>query len=54
LGNAPSVSEHIAAIGVPVIVVQLGSILLTILLVAAITRAAFRIAVQRFQDYEIR
>lgn len=54
VGNAPSVFEHIAVIGVPVIIVQIGSILLTVLLVAAITRTGFRIAVQRFQDYEIR
>jgi hypothetical protein len=52
VGTAPPVYETIAAFGVPPIVVQLGSLLFTLLLVAAITRTAFRTAVQRFQDYQ--
>ncbi|WP_256390973.1 hypothetical protein [Natronoarchaeum rubrum] len=53
LGNAPSVYESVAARGVPALAVQIGSLFLTILLVGAVTRAAFRTAVRRFRDYQI-
>lgn len=53
VGNAPPVYERIAALGVPAIAVQIGSLLLTLLLVIAVTGTAFRIAVQRFRNYQI-
>lgn len=53
LGNSPPVYERIAAFGVPAVGVQIGSLLLTLLLVVAVTRTAFKIAVQRFRDYQI-
>lgn len=53
VGNAPVISTRVAALGVSPLAVQLGSLLLTILLVAALTRIAFRRAVRRFRDYQI-
>ena len=53
VGTAPSVSERIAALGVPTASIQVGSLLLALLLAVAITRTAARIAVQRFRDYQL-
>lgn len=53
VGNAPPVYEAITARGVPVVAVQIGSLFLTLLLIAVVTRTAFKIAVQRFRDYQI-
>lgn len=53
VGTAPPVYEAIAALGVPPVVVQIGSLLFTLLLVAVITRTAFKTAVQRFQEYQL-
>ncbi|CCQ35093.1 hypothetical protein HLRTI_001413 [Halorhabdus tiamatea SARL4B] len=53
LGNAPPVYERVEALGIPALGVQIGSLFLTLLLVVAVTRIAFRIAVQRFRDYQI-
>ena len=53
VGTAPSVSERIAALGVPTAVIQAGSLFLALLLAVAITRTAARIAVQRFRDYQL-
>jgi len=53
VGTSPPVYEGIASLGVPAVVVQTGSLVLTLLLVAVITRTAFRTAVQRFQAYQL-
>jgi len=53
VGTAPPIYEAIAALGVPPVVVQIGSLLFTLLLVAVITRTAFKTAVQRFQEYQL-
>jgi len=54
LGNAPTVYEHVEALGIPDLGVQIGSLLLTLALGIIVTRTAFRIAVQRYRDYQIR
>jgi ABC-2 type transport system permease protein len=54
LGNAPPVYEPIAALGAPASVVQGGSLVLTLLLITAVTHRAFERAVTRFQEYQIR
>jgi len=53
LGNAPSVYERIEALGIPALGTQMGSLLLTLALAIVVSRTAFRIAVQRFRDYQI-
>jgi hypothetical protein len=53
VGTSPTVYATIAALGVPAVVVQTGSLVLTLLLVVVITRTAFRTAVQRFQEYQL-
>ncbi|QLH84915.1 hypothetical protein HZS54_05755 [Halosimplex pelagicum] len=53
-GTAPPVVERVAALGVPTGVVEIGSLLLAVVLAAAIARIAFERAVQRFREYQIR
>ncbi|MFC7074363.1 hypothetical protein ACFQJ7_07035 [Halovenus rubra] len=53
VGTSSYISEPIATVGIPGPLVQTGSLLLTILIVTAVTRIASRIAVQRFQTYPI-
>jgi len=53
LGNAPPVYEPLVALGAPAIVVQSGSLLLTLVLATAVTHRAFERAVTRFQEYQI-
>lgn len=53
VGTAPPVYEAIAVLGAPTVGIQIGSLVLTLLLVAVITRTAFRTAVQRFQAYQL-
>lgn len=53
VGTAPPIYEAIAAHGVPTAVVQIGALLLTLLIAPIITRTAFRVAVQRFRDYQL-
>ncbi len=52
LGNAPLVYEGIAAVGPPPLVVQVGSLLVTIVLATAVSNSARRIAVRRYQNYQ--
>lgn len=52
LGNAPLVYEGIAAVGLPALVVQVGSLLVTIVLATAVSNSARRIAVRRYQNYQ--
>lgn len=51
--TAPLLSERIAALGVPIAGIQIGSVLLALLLAVATTRAAVRVAVQRFREYQL-
>jgi hypothetical protein len=53
LGNAPAVYEPIVEMGAPASVVQGGSLVLTLLLIAAVTHRAFERAVTRFQGHQI-
>ncbi|QRV17738.1 hypothetical protein JMJ58_22420 (plasmid) [Haloterrigena salifodinae] len=53
LGNLPSVYESAGVIGIPIIAVRLGSLLLTTLIAAVVTKTAYQIAVQRYQDYQM-
>jgi hypothetical protein len=53
VGTAPLLSERIAALGVPIAGIQIGSVLLALLLAVATTRAAVRVAVQRFREYQL-
>ena len=53
LGNAPPVYEPIVKLGAPASVVQGGSLLLTLLLVTAVTHTAFERAVTRFRECRI-
>lgn len=52
LGNAPLVYERIAALGLPPLVVQVVSLLVTIVLATAVSKRARRIAVRRYQSYQ--
>ncbi|WP_226043133.1 hypothetical protein [Natrinema sp. DC36] len=54
LGNSPFVYEPIATLGVPPLIVQISSLLLTLLLAAAVTKVVFQIAVKRFDGYQLR
>lgn len=54
IGNAPPIYERLAAIGVPAGLVQSGSLVLTLLVVAVVTKLAFRIAVDRFTEYQFK
>ncbi|WP_436911222.1 hypothetical protein [Halosimplex marinum] len=53
VGTAPPVSERIAAVGVPTGAVHVGSLLLAVVLAAAVARTAFETAVQRFREYQL-
>jgi nitrate reductase gamma subunit len=53
VGTAPLLSERIAALGVPIAGIQIGSVLLALLLAVATTRAAVTVAVQRFREYQL-
>ncbi len=53
LGNAPSVYSRLSARGVPAGIVQVGSLFLTLFVLAAVTWTAFRIAVERFRRYRL-
>ncbi|WP_092905229.1 hypothetical protein [Halostagnicola kamekurae] len=54
LGNLEPVYELAAAIGLPGGIVQIGSILVTIALAVAVSKSAYRSAVGRYRDYQIR
>lgn len=53
LGNAPSVYEAAGATGLSMGAVRLGSLLLTVLVAAGVSRIAFRMAVRRFRTYRL-
>lgn len=53
VGNAAPVYETMSAIGVPTTVVRAGSALLTVFVAVGVTRIAYRIAVRRYQSYQI-
>lgn len=56
LGNSPRVYESTIVLqtGMPTDVVRLGSFFLTILVATVVSKIAFRIAVQRYQKYQLR
>ena len=53
VGTTPPVYEAITPHWVPTVVIQISALLLTLLLAAVITRAAFKASVQRFRDYQL-
>lgn len=53
LGNLPAVYGNASALGVPTDVVRLASLVLAALLATLVSAAAYRIAVRRYQAYQI-
>lgn len=53
LGNVPSVYEAVAGLGIPAVAVRSGFLFLTILLATLVAKIAYRIAAQRYHDYQL-